>query len=121
MPLVSHRLFLLLNEICMLSNLLLVLQPHSHLSIFIFVICCVVCILCKVDVKTLRLLGVVIVGGAKQSYQQLIVLKTVQLWQVELPSNTKVDKDFFVVVKAAKRLFESLKSAGCMRGKLSQE
>ena len=32
MPLVSHRLFLLLNEICMLSNLLLVLQPHSHLK-----------------------------------------------------------------------------------------
>jgi hypothetical protein len=44
----------------------------------------------------------------------------VQLLQVELLSNAKVNKDFFVVMKAAKRLFKSSKSAGHMRGKLSQ-
>jgi hypothetical protein len=104
-----------------LRNLLLALQSCSYLGIFILVICCTVCILREVDVEVLGLLSVVVVSCAKESYQQLIVLKTMELWQVELLSNTEVNKDLFVIIKAAKRLFKSLKGAHCMRGKLGQE
>ena len=63
----------LLNQCHMLLHLLAALQPHCYLWVPILMVCCMISILCKVDVQVLRLFCVVIISGAKQSDRRHIM------------------------------------------------
>jgi hypothetical protein len=54
-----------IDEHCVPLNFLAMLQPPSHLGVLVLMICCAVGILCEIDMKAFRLLGIVIVCCAK--------------------------------------------------------
>lgn len=56
-------ILLLLLDVCRMSpHLLTTFQPQGHLNIFALVVCRTVGILSEIDVKSLRLFSIVIVG-----------------------------------------------------------
>ena len=49
----------------MVFYLFMMLQPFGYLGIFVLVVSCTVCILCKVDVKALHLIGIIDICSSK--------------------------------------------------------
>src|ERR1700733_14223741 len=87
------------NTCCMPFYPLATLQPGSHLCEFIFAICRSIHVLREVYVKTLHLLGIVIVSRAKKHDGRCIVKHTMQLWSVEPFLCSQVDEDTLVSMK----------------------
>lgn len=84
----------------MACNLLSPFKPPSHLGKLVLAVCCVICVLGKVDVKPLRVLGVEIVGSTKPFDEVDIVSHEVQLRNAPAVPDVEVFEDPFVLMKA---------------------
>ena len=106
------------DELLVAQNLLLTPKPDSHLTEFILVVACTICIFCKVDVKMLRVLSVVVVHHTKQFNGAPIVVEGVELWELEVQLDAKVNKHLLVCVEVSKRFVEKGQSLAGMGGVL---
>ena len=64
--------------------------------------------------------GVVVICGAEPCDGLVIVSHAVELWDVEVFAQAKINKDRFVVVEARKGVLKLRKCIGCMGWELSQ-
>jgi len=79
-----------------------------------------VCILCKINVPTLSVLSVVVVGGAKQFNTGNIVLEGMEFWKVEVCPNPKINEDGFIFMEPPKSSFEVTKCFSCVSWQLGK-
>ena len=84
----------------MTENLLPSLQPDGHLGIFIPVIRGPVSVLRQVYVKTFRVLCIVVISCPEKFDGVNIMNEGVQLREVEIFADTKVDEDGFTPVES---------------------
>ena len=84
-------------------------QPDCHLCILVSVICCPVSILRQVDVKSFCILSVVVIGCPEHFDGVDVVSEGVEFWEVEIVSDTEVNKDVLVLVKPLEGLVQKLK------------
>ena len=74
-------------------HLLVVILPGGHLNGLILVIGRFISVLDDVDMESLSLLSVIIVGSSKKMDQGTVMDETVYLWQVEVVVNAKFNED----------------------------
>ena len=93
-----------------MHDLLLMLEPFCHLDKLIFVIRCLVSILCKVNVKPFSCLCIIIIGCSKKFNCMGIVDKKMKLGNVEVVLNPEIFKYIFITVEVIQCMFKSCKS-----------
>jgi hypothetical protein len=75
----------------------------------------------KVDMKALRLFGVVIVCRAKEPDRRSVMRQAVELWQVEMLPYSKVKENVLVLMKDGKTVLQLLNGVACLALVLSDE
>src|ERR1700743_780296 len=73
------------------------------------VISCTICILCKINVETLCVLSIVVVCCTKQLNRVNIMNQGVELGQIKVLTNAKLNKNGFVGMKIMEGLTKKLK------------
>lgn len=106
------------KELLMTQDLLLALEPDSHLTEFILVVACMVSILCEVDMEVFRVLSVVVICGAKQFNRPLVVVKGVELWELEVCPDAEVNEHLLVRMEVGKCFIKKGQCLGSVRGVL---
>lgn len=74
-------------------DLLVPLEPMSHLREFVLVVRSGVCIFCQINVEALRVLGIIVVGCPKEFDGRGVMKEGMELWEVEVRPDLEVDKD----------------------------
>ena len=95
-----------LNIGSMTKYLLTTLEPHGHLRKFVFVISCAIRILCKVDMKALRVLCVIVVARPKEFDGVAIMIERVKLWEVEVVTNSEIDEYGLVCMESVESILK---------------
>ena len=87
---------MLAKILLVLHHMFLPVKPKCYLWEFIFEVCQSIGILCKVDVKPLSVLCVEVVHSAIELNEFIVMAGIVKFWDVEVPADTKRDKDITV-------------------------
>ena len=98
------------NERSMANDLLLPFQPQCHLSKLILEVGGFVRIFRKVNMKSLGVLRVVVVGCAVVPNRLRIVLHGMEFWDVETIADSEFFKNVLILVKCRQRRDEEIKS-----------
>ena len=88
-----------LDVSCVCLYLLAAPDPCCHLGVFVFPICCTICLLDAIDLEALGLLRVVVISSTKKTDGVAVMKKAMQFWDVELGAYTKVEEDIFITVE----------------------
>ena len=83
----------------MMENFFPLLQLDCHLCVFVAVICCPVSVFCQVNVEVFRVFSIIVINCPEQFDRINVVSKGVKLWEVEIISDTELDKDMLVFVE----------------------
>ena len=91
------------------------------MSIFALAIGCAVCILDEVDVQSLGILSIVVVGRAiKPDGVDVMSSEEMKFVDVEVLANTEIDENLLILVEATKRIFKKRKGLIGMQWILSK-
>ena len=104
----------------MTENFFPSLQPDRHLCIFIAVICCPVSVFCQVDVEAFRVFSIIVISCPEQFDRINVVSEGVKLWEVEIVSDTELDKDMLVFVELFEGFVQELEGFRCVQGILGE-
>jgi hypothetical protein len=96
-------------------------KPDRHLWEFVLPICGTPSILCKIDMKTFSIFGVAVVSRAEKLDAQEVVIKKMELWNIEVIAYAQVNKNVLVIMKSLQRIAKKLECLSCMHRVLCQE
>jgi hypothetical protein len=111
--------FVQLHKGQMVMNGFRALIISCHLLGLLFEITLAKCLLHEVNVKQLRLFHIIIVSCTKKYDRSLIVTQDVHFWKVEVFPNSKIQKDFFILMKLPCCNIQSIECVIGMNGILS--
>jgi len=83
-------------------------------------VCQMISILHKVDMKPLGLLCIIVISCAKQVDRQAVVEKAVNLWNIEVIPHPKIYEDILIFIKHEQSVLKASDHIGHLRGQLGQ-